>query len=234
MNKKCKVFAHRGYSAKYPENTMLAFQKAYEAGCRGIELDVQRTLDGVLVILHDESIKRTCSHTGLVKEYTYEQLCDFDFSYKFPQFGFQKIPTLQEYVEWAKDLDLITNMELKTSIVRYEGIEEEVFQMLCAYDMVSKVIISSFNHESIVKMKSLCPTIECAFLTDCVLLNAGAYCARYGIEGYHPRFQTLSVEAMKELKEHDIVVRPWTVNKKVDKAWVLDLGVDALISNEVI
>lgn len=69
-----KVMAHRGYSGKYPENTMLAFQKAVEVGCDGIELDVQLTRDGVLVIIHDERIDRTTDGTGSVKDYTYEEL----------------------------------------------------------------------------------------------------------------------------------------------------------------
>ena len=68
-----KVMAHRGYSGKYPENTMLAFQKAVEVGCDGIELDVQLTRDGVLVIIHDERIDRTTDGTGSVKDYTYEE-----------------------------------------------------------------------------------------------------------------------------------------------------------------
>ena len=69
-----KVYAHRGYSGKYPENTMLSFQKAAETGCDGIELDVQTTKDGVLVVIHDEAIDRTTDGTGLVKDYTYEEL----------------------------------------------------------------------------------------------------------------------------------------------------------------
>ena len=65
-----KNFAHRGFSGKYPENTMLAFQKAYEAGADGIELDVQLTKDGQVVVIHDEKVDRTTNGTGLVRDYT--------------------------------------------------------------------------------------------------------------------------------------------------------------------
>ena len=68
-----KNFAHRGFSGKYPENTMLAFEKAIEAGCDGIELDVQFTKDGELVIIHDEKIDRTCDGKGLISDYTLEE-----------------------------------------------------------------------------------------------------------------------------------------------------------------
>ena len=67
-----KVTAHRGYSGRYPENTMLAFKKAVEAGCDEIELDVQLTKDDVVVVLHDERIDRTTDGTGYVRDYTYE------------------------------------------------------------------------------------------------------------------------------------------------------------------
>ena len=67
-----KNFAHRGFSGKYPENTMLAFQKAIEVGADGIELDVQLTKDGEVVIIHDETIDRTTDGKGYVVDYTYE------------------------------------------------------------------------------------------------------------------------------------------------------------------
>ena len=73
-----KVFAHRGFSGKYPENTMLAFKKAEEVGCYGIELDVQLTKDDEIVIMHDETIDRTTSGTGNIRDYTYQELCLVD------------------------------------------------------------------------------------------------------------------------------------------------------------
>ena len=75
-------FAHRGFSGQYPENTMLAFEKAVEAGADGIELDVQFSKDGKLVIMHDESLLRTAGIDGFVKDYTLEQLKAMDFSGK--------------------------------------------------------------------------------------------------------------------------------------------------------
>ena len=71
---KCINFAHRGFSGKYPENTMTAFEKAIEAGCEGIELDVHFTKDKEIVITHDEKIDRVSNGSGLVKDMTYEEL----------------------------------------------------------------------------------------------------------------------------------------------------------------
>ena len=72
-----KIFAHRGYSGKYPENTILAFKKALDIGVDGIELDVHKTKDGKLVVIHDENIKRTFDGEGLIKDYTLKELQDY-------------------------------------------------------------------------------------------------------------------------------------------------------------
>ena len=113
-----KVFAHRGFSGKYPENTMLAFKKAEEVGCYGIELDVQLTKDDEIVIMHDETIDRTTSGTGNIRDYTYQELCLVDCYGKFEgKYDFQRIPTLREYLTWVKDTGLVTNIELKKQCV---------------------------------------------------------------------------------------------------------------------
>ena len=103
-----KVFGHRGFSGEYPENTMLAFQKAVEAGCEGIELDVQLTKDLVPVIMHDEKVDRTTDGNGYIYDLTYAELCKLDCSYpdKFAgKFGRLQIPTLREYLEWMAEED---------------------------------------------------------------------------------------------------------------------------------
>ena len=112
-----KNFAHRGFSGKYPENTLLAFSKAIEEGVDGIENDVHLTKDGVLVVMHDELVDRTTNGKGYIKDKTYEELAQLDASYIFKEYGPQKVPTLREYLELVKDTDIITNIELKTTWV---------------------------------------------------------------------------------------------------------------------
>ena len=225
------IFAHRGFSGKYPENTMLAYQKAIEAGCDGIELDVQFTKDHQLVLIHDETIDRTSNHNGQVCDYTYAELCQFDFSYKYKEYGFQTIPTLKEYFELVKERPIITNIELKTGINEYPGIEEAVYKLICQYNMQEKVILSSFNHESIMRMKTLDSHLVCGFLTECLMLHPARYTNQYNIEAYHPRFQTLSKKSMEEFKKYNIQVNTWTVNKKKDMERMISYGVDGIITN---
>ena len=95
-----KNIAHRGYSGNYPENTMLAFQKALEAGVDGIEFDVHLSKDGRLVIIHDELLDRTTDATGLVQDRTLAELRQLDASAGFAGvYGKNQIPTLEEYFE---------------------------------------------------------------------------------------------------------------------------------------
>ncbi len=139
-------FAHRGFKGKYPENTMLAFNKAIEAGADGIEFDVHLSKDGEIVIIHDETLERTTDGSGLVGEKTLDQLKNLNASKAYPDYQVQRILTLSEYFDFAKDYDIITNIELKTSIIDYPGIEEKVYKVIKEYNLAEKVIISSFNH----------------------------------------------------------------------------------------
>ena len=228
----CRNYAHRGFSGEYPENTMIAFEKALEVGCEGIENDVHLTKDGVLVIIHDEEIDRTGNASGWVKDMTYEELCKVDFSNKFhDKVGFQKIPTLDEYLTLVKDKDIITNIELKTGIWEYPGIEQAVYDKLKEYDYCDKVIISSFNHESVKRMKEIAPEIKCGLLTATWILEAGEYVQKHGFECYHPVFVMLKPELVGDLRAHGIEINTWTVNEEEHIGWMIDARVDGIIGN---
>ncbi len=229
---KCRNYAHRGFSGSYPENTILAFEKALEAGCEGIELDVQRTKDGELVIIHDEAIDRTSDRSGLVKDMTYEELTKADFSYRYRgQCGFQKIPTLREYFALVQTWDIITNIELKTGVYEYLGIEQQVYDLIREYHLEEKVIISSFNHHSILRMKAIAPQLRCGFLSETWILDVGSYVASHCVEAYHPQFHMLTAEETADLKAHGVEINTWTVNEETDIRNMIDIGVDGIISN---
>ena len=229
--KKIRNIAHRGFSGKYPENTLLAFEKAIEAGADGIENDVHLTRDGEIVVIHDELVDRTTNGKGLVKDMAYDELNKLDASYKFSEYGVQRIPTLREYLDLVKNTDLISNIELKTGVFEYPGIEKKVYDMLREYDMVDRVIISSFNHYSVMRMKALDPGIKCGFLTESWIINAGEYVSRHGVECYHPFFKSMTSEYVTELKKHGVEINTWTVNEDVDIQEMIEVGVDSVITN---
>ena len=112
------IFAHRGYCGLYPENTMIGFMKAHEAMSDGIELDVQLSKDGQVVIIHDEKVDRTTDKKGLVSHYTVKELQTFNAAIHFPHISpFSPIPTFKEYCKWVQTTDLITDIELKTGLI---------------------------------------------------------------------------------------------------------------------
>lgn len=227
----CKIFAHRGYSGKYPENTMIAFKKALECGVDGIELDVQLTKDGEVVIIHDETIDRTTTGKGFVIDYTYEELEKFDASFKFKDLGFNKIPTLREYFQLVKDYDIVTNVELKTGINEYLGIEEKVWELIKEYNLEEKVIISSFNHFSVMRMKKIAPQLKYGFLSEDWIIDAGKYTHSHGVQCYHPRFNNLVPDVIKELKKYNLEINTWTVNLEEDMRYLYSNNIDVIITN---
>lgn len=229
-----KNFAHRGFSGRYPENTLLAFEMACKTpGCDGIELDVHLTKDGEVVIIHDEKIDRTCVNgKGYVLQYTYEELKQFDVSYKFAgQCEVQPIPTLRAYFELVKQYNIVTNIELKTGILEYPGIEQKVWDIIQEYNMKEKVIISSFNHFSVKRMKEICPDVKCGLLTESWLLDSGKYVKEAGMECFHPHYLSLSEAEVEQLKEKEITINTWTVNEKDDIREMIKKGVDGVIGN---
>ena len=229
-----KNFAHRGYSSKYPENTLLAFRKAMETeGCDGIENDVHLTKDGEVVIIHDELLNRTCVNgTGLVRDYTLDELRRFDMSFRFAgKCEPQRIPTLREYFELIKDSKLVTNIELKTGIFEYEGIEKKVWDLIQEFEMKDRIIISSFNHYSVLRMKKLCPDMKCGLLTETWLYNAGHYTKELGIECLHPVFYNMTEDVVAEVKGQGIEINTWTVNEEKDIRTMMLRGVDTVIGN---
>ena len=228
----CRNFAHRGFSGNYPENTMLSFQKALEAGCEGMEFDVHLTKDGQLVIVHDERIDRTSDRQGFVKDLTYQELSQADFSYQWKgQVPFQRIPTLREYFELVRDRDILNNIELKTGVFEYTGIEQAVYDLIKEYHLEDRVIISSFNHHSVMRMKAIDPAIPCGFLAETWILDAGTYVESHGIEAYHPAFYMLTNSETADMKAHGRQINTWTVNEPAYIRHMIRLQVDGIISN---
>lgn len=221
--------AHRGYSGKFDENTMLAFRKAIEYGADGIETDVQLSKDNIPVIIHDETLDRTTDGSGYVKDYTLEELK------KFRTKNGEEIPTLKELFELVVESNLkVLNLELKNSIFPYEGMEEIVLDMIYEYNLQDRIIISSFNHLSLVKIRKIDKRIKLGALTDSTLANVPKYLKDICVECYHPCFPSiLNEEYMKEIKEAGIMVNPYTVNEEEHMKMVIKYKVDSIITNQV-
>lgn len=228
-----KVYAHRGDRGEYPENTMLAFKKAVEAGCDGIELDVQLSKDGEVVIFHDETLERTTDGRGFVRDYTLAELKKLDAGkIKEGKYGFCEIPTLQEYCAWVGDFNIVTNVEIKSGVFYYEELEEKTLEIVRRYGLEEKVLCSSFNHMSIHLLKQLSPSLKCGALVEYEDLgNAGYYCKKHGFDCFHPDYRTFLKADMENCKIHGIEVNVWTVNEKEVLRKLYEWGCDGVFSD---
>lgn len=227
-----KIFAHRGASAYAPENTVEAFALAMEQGADGIELDVQMTKDGQVVVIHDETIDRVSDGTGAVRDYTLEELKKFHFSNHMENYENAVIPTLKEVLDLIKSSNMLLNIELKTGIYWYPNLEEKTMELVKEAGMEDRVIYSSFNHYSIKKILELDSHAECAFLYSDVILNVDKYAKNAGVCGLHPAVYHLKMaEFLKEYQESGLKVRVWTVNKKEDMERFIKADLEAVITN---
>lgn len=228
------IFAHRGFSGYYPENTMLAFQKvAEETVADGIELDIQLTKDGEIVIMHDETLDRTTNGTGFLKDHTLEELKVLSVGVNTKGFlPRQTIPTLREYFTWLKTTNLITNIELKTSIFEYDGIVEKLVALVKEFGLEEQVWYSSFNHYSIKRLKELMPNANCGLLTESWMIDFGKYCADQGAMTANVIYTyCLKPGIADELHAHGIKLQAWTPNTEEIMQALIDNNVDVLITN---
>lgn len=226
-------YAHRGASMYYPENTMLAFEKALELGATGIETDVQMTEDGVLILIHDELVNRTTNGRGFVKNYTYKEIRELDAGSWFRKdFKNLKIPSLDELMDLLMDKNINLNIELKNNIILYEGIEKKVIETIYKYNMQNKVIISSFNHYALKKCKEISAEIKIGLLYVSGLYEPEKYAKRLGAEALHPYFYAVNnTEIINNIKKAGLMLNPYTVDEESYMKFFIDEGVDGIITN---
>ena len=229
------LFAHRGFSGIYPENSPLAFRMAAEkTNADGIESDVHLSKDGQLVIFHDASVERTSNGTGFIRDLTYAQLLELDIgAWKSPEFAGQHIWTLGQLLDFCREARMLLNLELKNYEVFYDGLEQRVIDEVCARGMQEQVFVSSFNHISMQRFKDLCPEIETGLLYDKPLLDMEHYLLPSNADNMHPRYMLLQYqpELMDLFHSRGMKVNTWTVNDAADMRDMIHRGVDGIISN---
>ncbi len=218
-----KIWAHRGCSQRYPENTLLAFEKAAAIkGLAGIELDIQLTKDKELVVIHDERVDRTTEGIGYVRDFTLSQLKKLHiYAGDNPS---QKIPTMEEVFDLLEGClrqasrtnaghnihnmgaGFQLNIELKNSIFPYEGMEEEIVRMVHERGLQDSIVYSTFYAKSLARLKKLDTHAELAILdakaSDCVYKLKGGC----GAAAIHPFWREIDLAA-QELE--GMTVRAW-------------------------
>lgn len=225
-------FAHRGASSEYPENTMLAFEEAVRIGADGIELDVHKSSDGKLIVIHDEDVRRTHLGNGLVKDFTLKEIKTFKCRKKiFRDNDKALIPTLNEVLELLKNTSLLLNIELKTDIIQYEDIEQDVINLVKEYGVENRVMFSSFHSESIVKCKEIDSSFYTGFLFDKKVDEVVNYAKKIKADGLHPNYKLITQEMLKSAHKNNLKVIPYTVNNPNYMKKAIDLGIDGVFTD---
>ena len=216
-----------------PETTLDAFRKAVEMGADGIELDVQMTKDGELVVIHDETIDRVSNGKGWVKDYTYEELKKFNFNKTHLEYTKEEIPTLEQVYLLIKPTNLTINVEIKTGIVFYPGIEGRVLELTERLGMKERVIYSSFNHYTIRKIKESDPQAKTGMLYEDGIIDAVDYaCDVVKADALHPAgYNVLYPGFLDKCRERNRQLHVWTINEEKDMRMLCEAGVDAMITN---
>lgn len=208
------IYGHRGSSGTHPENTLLSFQAAHNAGAHGIELDVQLTKDLIPVVIHDERVDRTTNGVGLVKDFLYKDLVRLDAGQTFSsRFQGTSIPSLKSVLEWLASTSLVLNIELKNAIFPYEHLESRVLDLLTHYQLCDRTIISSFNHYSIQRIAQRSSKVETAILLMEKLVEPWDYLRHVGASSIHIEWEVIDDHLMTNTQKRGIPVRAFTVNE---------------------
>ncbi|RKQ33536.1 glycerophosphodiester phosphodiesterase [Oceanobacillus halophilus] len=233
-----KIYGHRGCMGTYPENTLLGFEKAIEQGVDGIELDVQMTKDGEIVVIHDEMLDRTTDGTGYITDLTLEEVKRYSAGVNYSNFQFynevvwakETVPTLHEVLEFLTPYDVELNIELKTYLIEYEGIEEKVVSLVNQYGNNRKVIFSSFHLPSLLRIKRIDPTAKIAWLLHQIISQPHDYLETFTLDAIHLSKDILlsNVYQFKELSRN---LRVWMVNDIDEIKQLIDLNVDSIITD---
>jgi glycerophosphoryl diester phosphodiesterase len=231
MNSTVIVFSHRGASHLYPENTLPAFREAIRLGADGLELDVQLTKDYVPIVFHDEYLHRTTNGKGLVRNHTLKEIKRLSAGGWFhPQFHAVKVPTLFEVLKRAKPYSLLLNIEMKNLIFQNEHLEQEIIRRVQHLKMTDRVILSSFNTDSIERVKQLDPRIKTGLLYFGKLAKPWKMAESLGADYLQPPILTLSEELVEQSNRLGIKVCPYHVNKWTEIQLALKCKVNALVT----
>ena len=195
----------------------------------GFEFDVQLSRDREVVICHDERVDRTSDGIGWIKDFTLQELKKLNFGVGFRMYA--PIPTLAELLEMLKGRPLILNVEIKTGLIAYPEIVDQVVSLLEKYQVTSQSIISSFEHKTIVEVIQNYPHLKTGLLYDCGLIAPWLYAQNLGARHLHPHYAFITPELVRENHLRGIGVHAWTVDEDWEMDRVATSGADMAITN---
>ena len=223
------VMAHRGLSADAPENTLYAFSDAISVGADFIELDVQQTRDGVLVVMHDSNLKRTTGVNKDIWDVDYADIQDLDAGSWFdPAYANARIPTLEETLQFV-DKRAKLNIEIKPTKHGSDTLEQDVAELITEYRYTDACYVTSFSYGSLKKVKEANPDIRTGYLMSV------AYGQFYSLQ-YADAFSLNKVfvtsQVVNAAHQQGKQIFAWTVNSVSEVRSLSNLHVDSIITDD--
>ncbi len=222
-----KIVAHRGSSKHAPENTVSSILYSVEDKADYVEFDVQQTKDGIIVLMHDKDLKRVSKLNKVVQETNYKELKEIDVSGPhWKKFKGEKIPTLQEVVKKTKG-KIKLDIEIK-SYGNNINLPEKVVEIIEDNNVVNSSIICSFDYKMLEKVKKLNPKIQTGYIT--CLNNEEMLNLEY-VDFYSIYYKKVNKELVNKIHKKHKKVYVWTVNRSEDMKKIVQMGVDAIITD---
>lgn len=221
-------YAHRGASAYAPENTMISFRKALQLGANGIELDLQRTKDGKIVIFHDKNIDKKSNGKGKISDYTYKELLDFDFGSWFDiKYKDERIVLFENFAKEFLSKNLTFAIELKQ-----EGIEKDVLDIIKKYTTHDDIYITSFNFNVLNNVRAIDSNIKLSWLIE-DRINIDNISKLLEINGIQicPNAEDVTIEDIKLANKSGVRVRLWGVSNEDIMRKAFNFNIDGMTVN---
>ncbi len=235
----CWVIGHRGAAAVRPENTLLSFQMARDAGACMIEFDVQPSADGELIVFHDATLARLCGEPTAVNALTYAALSSRVVG-RYQGASLHMPRLLDVFATFQRSL--LYNIELKTEETLSFDMVNRLVNLVREYRVTERVLVSSFHHENLRVVRECAPDIALGLLLSleqgCHLSSPAKMVARakeFGCYAVHPDFRLLRLYPTLVEQSHVAGLRvfPWTVDHPhVWQVLIGELGVDGVITND--
>lgn len=224
------VIGHRGAAGYAPENTMVAFERGMALRADAIELDIHPTSDGQLVVIHDPTLERTTNGQGLVVQHTLDQIQALDAGSWFDaRFAGARVPALREVLEWAHGRTKVV-IEIKQGPIFYPHVEQLLLQELDATHMRDDVLVISFDHHSVRRIKELAPDIVTGVLYAGRLIDPVPLAQAADADALLPYWALLTKEEVDAAHAAGLMVSPWG-GPEQDFRLILATGVDAVASD---
>lgn len=224
------VIAHRGASGHAPENTMTAFQRAVELGASFIETDLHVTRDGAFVAIHDDTVDRTTNGSGEVADYTLEELRRADAGMWFDRdFLGERVPTLPEILEFAKQNDVIFYLELKYPAVA--GMDHALAAALTKAKATARTMVISFDAATLAPLRRIDPAIMVGLLVEDENPNCIQQALDLGARQICPKSSLVNAKLIEQAHRADVQVVTWTVNSAEQMRSMIATGVDGIMTD---